>query len=475
MKLSWHLRIIQLSLVSLTMFSYAGCGSKSSDSDPDPAPSVSPNTPSSPSAKNNVSIVAGSLQLDPVATLARRTALTAATAYTGIGTNYSEVVVDGFKISLTGFSVGTGVFGTSTMTNVEVVDWSASPKELEIKDGFDGEVAAEANIPVGTYTWLQTKYLKDYSVKAYAYFDRNNDGTAEWTIYTTATGLKLVSGVLDMTTVTDYAYGLFSENNGATGSAATSGSITLPSVPFTVTAESKISLNLQIDSYRAFKAWDGREVTNWATNPPAVGATIDPTTVAAPGFPFNSAMVGAAGDTSKAYHFGSPAIARIYVPMFVTAAADSAKFKSETYLFASTSNFTPYNTTVTTIVFDASGVPVIGQVNGGDGNEHLHAGGKASFFEKVTDNSYSFYVGSTTGLTKPEWNDGGFYYNSDKTKATHQYSLFSSLTTVGGIGTIKLGNAPRCDDEYNYCVPDVSNVKTATNGATMTVHIKRVR
>ena len=161
--------------------------------------------------------------------------------------------------------------------------------------------------------------------------------------------------------------------------------------------------------------------------------------------------------------------------MFVTAAADSAKFKSETYLFASTSNFTPYNTTVTTIVFDASGVPVIGQVNGGDGNEHLHAGGKASFFEKVTDNSYSFYVGSTTGLTKPEWNDGGFYYNSDKTKATHQYSLFSSLTTVGGIGTIKLGNAPRCDDEYNYCVPDVSNVKTATNGATMTVHIKRVR
>jgi hypothetical protein len=432
----------------------------------------------------NVVVTAGSLAIEvgQMNLQEKLGLLTGAESYDGIGTNYSEVVVEGLKIKLTAVSFGSGVFGTSSMSEVSVFDWAKAPKELEIRDGFEGVIEESAAVPAGSYDWLKVGWLKAYELKGYAYFDRDNNGTADYTMYTSATEVKLVASMLDMSTVTDYAYFKYSgfDSNGPNDS---NGTITIPTEPLAVKDESKLYVNLKIDSYRAVKAWDGRlrnanGAVDWAANPPTVGQNWDPNVAPAMGFPFNSAMVGETSAQNRYFTIGTPAFAMTFVPMFVTASEEPRTIVAETYLMSWSGDYTPYNTSAFIVLIDsdasAVGVPFIGQVNGGDAIEHLHVGPTARHFTVNNDGSFNFYTGTATGGTKPEWNDGGFYYNRDIAKASHRVLNFPRLA-VGVESTALVGNAARCHDEYNYCVPDSGDVKSADNGATKVVHVKRVR
>jgi hypothetical protein len=444
---------------------------------------------------DNVIVTAGALSLggEGLSLQERYNLLTGAQGYEGIGTNYSEVVVEGFKLRLGGISFGKGVMGStsSNSSSTEVFNWSGNEKVVEIRDGFNASIEESAAVPAGEYDWLNVSWHKSYEIKAYAYFDRNYDGNADWTLYTSASGLQLVAGMLDMSTRSDYAY--YTQPLPAGESMPYNGTLTIPSEKLVVKADEKLYVNLLIDSFRCVKAWDGRIGSGsgdaWSVNAPTVkDGSFNPNHAPTMGFPFNSAMVETnVNNPGKPFKIGIPALAITGIPMFTTASNKRQKIRSETYLSSWTqSNYTPYNTSNFIVLFnegddpedETDDVPFIGAMNGGDGNEHLHVGSVVRHFSVNPNNTYNFYAGFTTGGGQsnphPEWNDGGYYYNREITHAGHRGLDFPRLAVdASGIG--KIGNATRCDDEYNYCVPDSNNVKSATNGATKDVYLKRVR
>jgi len=340
---------------------------------------------------------------------------------------------------------------------------------------------------------LAVSWNSQYQLKAYAYFDRDYNGTPDWTLYTSASGLQLVEGALDMSSRTDYSYAQLGSFGAQTGNNQT---ITIPSEPLVVTDDHKLFVNLFIDPFRCVKAWDGRLGSGggdpWSVNPPTAYATAEnpwnPAHAPTMGFPFNSAMVETnPANPGKPYKVGVPTFALTTLTMFTTASDKREKIRSEIYLGSWTQNkYTPYNTSNFIVLYnegedpeiESDDVPFIAAMNGGDGSEHLHIGSVVRHFSVNQDNTFNFYAGFTTGggqnNTHPEWNDGGYYYNRDIRFAGHRGLDFPRLA-VGASGVGKIGNATRCDDEYNYCVPDGANVKSATNGATKNIYLKRVR
>jgi hypothetical protein len=440
--------------------------------------------------ESNVIVTAGSLAIgtDGLSLSERFNLLSGPTAYDGIGTNYSEVVVEGFKIKLGGISFGSGVLGQANSSSQSVFNWNDDPKELEIRDGFNGTIEESAAVKEGTYDWLNVSWSKAYDLKAYAYFDRNYDGTPDWTMYTSAAGIQLASGMLDMSTRNDYDYLHYPAPQN--DSMPYNGTLTIPSEPLVVKKDEKLFVNLLIDTFRIVKAWDGRLGNGtggdpWTLNPPTVkDGSWNVNHAPTMGFPFNSAMVETNADSpGKPYKVGTPSFAITSVPMFATAADSREKIRSEIYLAAwQQNNYTPYNTSNFIVLYndgedssiESDDVPFIGAMNGGDGSEHLHVGSTVRHFTVNVDGTFNFYAGFTTGITKPEWNDGGYYYNRGIEYAGHRGLNFPRLA-VDASGSALIGNATRCDDEYNYCVPDNQNVKSATNGATKAIYLKRVR
>lgn len=403
--------------------------------------------------------------------------------YNGMGVLTSEAVVESFKIQISKISFGTKAPRTTGGTTKEFV----FDKEVEIADGLNSAVEVTGTLPEGTYVVASVGFKPTYKLKGYAYFDTDNDGTIDTTVYTTAAEVKKVTGRIAKAAMTDYAeykYGFMfthcssSVTDSVTDSAGECGTFSVFPEPIVVTASpdeadkdtstGAMVVNVLIDSTNIVTAWTGATgnytfKTNDATNTILGDSTKVPDPV---GFPLSSVCSdtkNSAGlNSCDFFPVGKPSFKLAYIPAF--AFLGTSKLTSQVYLVSKEqSNYNHYNSGTLQLVF-SDGKPLLGLINSkllGQydstvtpskyiGGQTPILGSVARLFE-ASGSTYTFYMDSgakdANGVE-----DGGLYYNNDKTMAGYIAEGFTPATAVGTEGTIVVKDGPRCKSEYDYCI-----------------------
>lgn len=418
--------------------------------------------------------------------------LTTEDPYPGIGINSGESVVEGLKIWLIGASIENQVDSDASNPanrTVQLFDWTAAPKELQIAKGYAGTISetVKGYLKPGEYNRMAISMLDKLSVKAYAYLDTDNDGTIDTTIYTTAAVVKKVAEVLDAAAMpTDYDYynygyiGALTADS-LTASTKTAGTLTVFDKPVVIPetevdakvaagdnsgaeATPPISLNLAlvVDTTYLLKAWDGRFGDSGSI--PNVRGTGK---IPQPQFPFPMDSDPAHGRRHDVgltqldfYPEGTPAFGLgNYVPMFAFAGVGKANF--QVYAFSLDQNYDSFwapnqassyrKTLIVTVALDKDGLPLLARTTSLAEGQELFMGALGRLFEKQTDGTYTFYTeyGVKDASGK---DDGGMYYHADKTMAGHSYTGFNVKAKAGDEFQVVQHDGPRCKAEYDYCV-----------------------
>jgi len=237
--------------------------------------------------------------------------------YAGMGEHSGESVVLGLKIKLTGITLSENPPGQSGGNGGSIFDWSASPRELQIENGFAGviEDSAVLNLPDGDYQVLQVNYLSQYDLKAYAYLDTDKDGEIDTTIYTKTTGVAAVPGLVLPENLVDldykhYGFTYTHNADSPTASTTTSFDFTLLPVPATIGAAAPTSRDVLPGEGGAGSSEGGAPGSEGgaagnAAGAPAAGGDDGSAGVSDPGSAGESGVAGAPGGEAGAGGGGS--------------------------------------------------------------------------------------------------------------------------------------------------------------------------
>lgn len=198
--------------------------------------------------------------------------------YEGMGVATSGAKVDSLKIFLNSVSFGTKIGSEGTVTSVEI------NQELDIADGVNTEVTGTGELDPETYSVVGLSFAPRFKIKAYAYFDTNNDGNIDTTVYTTADEIKKVVGRLDMSTATDYAeyeykflYIYCSSSPTNSEEPTNCGNLSILPEPVTIEAETSPKITVLITSFNTVFAWTGLGVADGYVT--SIGKYSDLTTI----------------------------------------------------------------------------------------------------------------------------------------------------------------------------------------------------
>jgi hypothetical protein len=413
--------------------------------------------------------------------------------YDGMGVVSSDAVVESFKIHVTTVAFNTKIPGSSgERTSPVTVD-----RELDIALGVNTAVEVTGTIDPGTYVSASVGFKPQFKIKAYAYMDTNNDGTIDTTVYTTATGVKKVASKVSMLPTKPGDYAEFTYrflylycSSSATASdpaVANCGTITFLPTPVEITEGASPTVTLVISSLKNVFAWTGDG------NDQGFGTTLqqmsdlsklgDGSTKLAPiNFPLDSPPCSGGNNNwgingCDLWPNGTPAFNVSYLPAF--AFLDTTDLESQVYLISTQSGkFGHYNSKAMTLVVK-DGVPQVGMISGQligaydftpttpasppaySGGTNPILGTVARIFEPTSGGEFTFYMDYGDDNNGVE--DGGLYYNNDKTMAGFIAEGFS-LKSLNGTGSFTVRDGPRCSDEYNYCFASAVNTKLINTG-----------
>jgi hypothetical protein len=443
--------------------------------------------------ENSVPIVVNALNLDTTMLSTSALALLGAGGpkdpdytvgeYDGMGVSTSDAVVETFKITLTGVT-----FASSTVTANELLVNSAEA-ELDISQGVNKPISINGNIPKGKWDRVTIGVKPEYKLKAYAYMDANNDGTTDTTVFTTADSVKKSDGRLTAEQLAAAGYATYNYKfmyvycsetpTGSTSSNCGTG-VVFPE-PFRTDeppvdeqgqprTDNTYEVTLLIDSTKVVTAWTGTS-GDYQMNGSEPSTTIlgNPARIpqASAGFPLSDTCSDTKNEngynTCDFFPFGKPAFKMNYLPAFAFLGKES--LSSQVYAVSTESgSWNHYNAGFIEVVL-SDGEPLFGRVFTTT-NWKLDQtvtpwkvvnssapilGSVVRLFEKNTD-SYTFYLdGGSKDANGTD--DGGLYYNNDKTMAGHIGSDFK-LTAVNATGTLTVKNGPRCKGEYDTCLGD---------------------
>ena len=349
--------------------------------------------------------------------------------YSGIGINYGNIMVDGFKIKLNGITVK----GKSGTSDVQLFDWSSAPRILEVAKGFNGGITDTGTLPNGIYQSLTIGIEPNYQIKAWAYLDTNNDDTVDTTIWTTATGIQKSNSKLaipgGLTNYDYYSYGFLylTTANSATNDTykvseftyfpapleITDAPTTTDSEGNTVDTPASYSVDVRLDTFQLPKAWDGTPGTrnapfDWGNNNGIPQASF---------FPDNQ-----------------PNFALQYLAMFGFFNEPNAV--SETYAISNSNLFPTNQTQLMTMVFNGNGRPIAGRLRDNGG---LSLNQFTALFTETSAGVFSFGTG-----------DGALLYNSDPAAVQQNIEGFQRLAIGDSALTITVTDGPDCASSPAY-------------------------
>lgn len=391
--------------------------------------------------------------------------------YPGIGMNYGDAIVEGMRIQLRKVDIQTVNSETGGYaTSVNLVSFGEEGKTLEISEGFNGkiETSAEVTVAPGTYSQAAITIDNSLSLKAYAYLDRNNDGTIDATVWTTATEVKidttkkLAPGAMPGYDWYTYPWLLSTIADSLTDNTSRPATmITQLSKPVIVTdkgvetdgvVDQKLSISLLVDTFRIVKVWDGRfqlgNFDSW------VSGSGDASIIPSPVFPFpysdnDTRVMNGNLKIGDFYPVSKPAFA---LNNMVSAYAfiNKTSVKAQNYLVSKTADITPYNNQLMTVLLDDDGSPMFAKFGLGESNGTLHIGAMGKVFAKQADSTYTFATSYGMKDAGGKW-DGGLMSSDDLDKAGHLFSGFRKLA-IGQRAEMKMNDGKRCKEEYDYCV-----------------------
>lgn len=467
----------RVGLLAVVLGLSLGCGKKDDDQDTNSVPIVvnALNLDTTMiSAESAVALLGAGGPKDPDYTVGE---------YDGMGVSTSDAVVETFKITLTGVT-----FASATVTANELLV-SADDSELDISQGVNKPLTITGNIPKGEWDRVTVGMKPEYKLKAYAYMDINNDGTTDTTVFTSANEIKKSTGRLSAAELVAAGYAVYNYkfmyincSESPTGSTASNcGTGVVFPEPFRTdeppvdelgqAREDNIyEVSLLIDSTKVVTAWTGTSGSYQMNgSDPSITVLGDPTKVpqASAGFPLSD--VCSDNKNSYGYNncdffpFGKPAFKMNYLPGF--AFLGTKTLSSHVYAVSTEAgSWNHYNTGFIEVVL-SNNEPLFGRVFT-TSNWKLDQtvtpwkvvssaapllGSVVRLFEKNTD-SYTFHLDGG-GKDANGVDDGGLYYNNDKTMAGHIASGFK-LTAVNATGTLSVKNGPRCKSEYDTCLGD---------------------
>jgi len=402
--------------------------------------------------------------------------------YDGMGVSTSDAVVEAFKITLSTIS-----FGNATTS---AASFQIENGLLDITQGANSSVSVTGTLPSGKWDRVNIQFKPYYDLKAYAYMDSDNDGTIDRTVFTTVAEVKMENGRLTKAQMeeagyAEYHYGFAythcseSTTNSVNGDCAT---ISVFPEPFDIdapipepTVEGEVKpetheVNLLIDSTKVVSAWIGTSGTYFVdgTEPTTTflgDATKIPKAV---GFPESTVCSDTKNtwgyDSCDYFPYGKPAFKLNYIPAF--AFLSTAGLSSQVYQ-VSTENgsWNHYNSGTMQFVVK-NNVPQMGLVfttpNGAVDFTQTPPkfirgvgplmGSVSRLFEDDGSGTYTFYQDYSM-VDETGKNDGGLYYNNDKSMAGYIVTGFK-LTDVGALQTIVVKDGPRCKGEYDNCAGD---------------------
>lgn len=410
--------------------------------------------------------------------------------YDGMGVLTSDAVVDSLKIVLKSVNIMNGM-NQST-------EFPFEEKELEISGGVNEAVTVKGILSKGSYDRVSVSFKPMFKLKAYAYMDTNNDGTIDTTVYTTPTAVVKTASRLSTAQMTaagygEYKYGfayIHCSDSVTDSKEGQCGTISVFETPFNTEEPQKdadgneiasdYTVNILIDSTKIVKAWTGDTSGTYQVDGSTPTTTFlgNGTNIPMPtGFPLSDTCSDTKNqwgfNTCDFYKPGTPAFKLEYLPAF--AFLGTANLTSQVYLVSTESGvWNHYNAAMIQLVL-RSGKPVFGLSNSPlnlsfdqtvtPWRAKSHAapiiGSVVRLFEQTAESTYTFYMDggskSAAGV-----DDGGLYYNNDKTMAGYIGEGFKILP-LNGTGTLTVKDGPRCKSEYDYCV------------GTRTYYVKRLK
>ncbi|MBP6738744.1 MAG: hypothetical protein KA146_02085 [Leptospiraceae bacterium] len=356
--------------------------------------------------------------------------------YPGMGVHGGNTVVDGLKIKLTKINlipVGSGSGGGG------LFDWTTSPKELEVSKGFNGAITDTGILANGEYSGLSIGISPNYSIKAWAYLDTNNDGTVDTTVWTTASGIQKVASKLASTSAManydyyKYSFLYVSSATSATNDTAIVGEFTYFTNTLTVTdapktkskdsdgneieidTPSSYSIDIRLDTFQLPKVWDGVPDTRLE--------------------PFSSGNNNGI-PTSSFFPDNQPNFALQYLALF--GFYNQQNSVSETYAFSNSNSFLTGSTQLFTIVFDNAGNPLAGRVRDRGGLDLNQF--PALYKKEASGTTWSFGIG-----------DAAVLYNQDTNAVQKNISGFKRLNIGDAAVQITVTDGPACASSSNAC------------------------
>lgn len=428
--------------------------------------------------ERKVTVKASSLALTPSETALRLLAGPEAPDYTGneydgMGVLSSEAVVEGFKIKLTTVMFGSGMGKSSELSFPE--------EELEIADGVNSSVSVTGKLDEGKWDRVSVGFKPWYKLKAYAYMDSNNDGTIDTTVFTTPDEVKKAAARLSKAEMEGQGYGEFEYgftyvhcSDSATASTkGNCGTISVFTEPFDTAAmaeDAEVTVNLLIDSTKVVTAWTGGTGTyQFKGDVPTADILGDTTKVPNPkNFPLSDTCSDTKNDwglnSCDFFPLDKPAFRLQYLPAF--AFLDTTDLSSRVFAVSKEDgSWNHYNSGTIQIVFKGD-APQLGLAFTDPSGDYDYdkspvalktstgpvLGSVARIFEKDGD-TYTFYMdGSNKDADGND--DGGLYYNNDKSMAGYIVEGFDASLAVDGVSTITVKDGPRCKGEYDNCIGD---------------------
>ncbi|GEM_PF-2626526 len=321
-----------------------------------------------------------------------------------------SAVVDGIKIKLE--TVYFYPVDPGGITGI-AFDWGGSPREFEFTNEFSVPVTETSTVLAETYGFLCIMPRDEYSLKAWAYLDADEDGIADKTIWTTPGGIQSVDQKYNSTAqMTDYGYYQYPFS--------TISNVGTPFQPALVVQESgSYQVEICLDTFKTVQVWDGTGSERppwayWGSNTPNTGPNTD-------WFPDGETNFCCVGMNL----FG-------FVNQGVTC---------ESY-FMSVSDPPGYNdSNLMTVIYDDQGVPILARIRSTGGYQYPEQ---------------SFCVGCTTNIfqeTSPGIYKIGIPHGFIENLATAEVTDW-----INGFKKMEVGDAP-IPLTMEYSVPDSGYLK----------------
>lgn len=417
----------KISMVIASIFVIAGCGGSSNNSKP-----------------VTMTITGFDSSVSQTANIAKATL--SVTDYVGIGEHYGEAVVDGLKIRIRGASV----YGDAGGTIAEIIDYGDSPENLEIAMGLSGTISGSGTLPNGTYKHLKVHVEPQYDLKAYAYLDRDQDGTPDTTIWTTPDGIQMSASQISSTSdMTDYGYFHYGFRNAGTANSATNSTfddavdgetthfvqpLVIDDAPTYTDSRGEVvnrpsiyTLDARIDANRIVRVWDGTPESR--ENSTAFNVTNNNGIAITNFFPDNE-----------------PNFALLSIPLY--AYMNESGLQVKTYALSDNAGFPSSETQYMTVVYLGNGVPAEGKVSGwgGPGFQPETFG-----FELVSENVYKAWNGGNGG-------DGLAVFKSESFNIINDFPINVEGTAM----TLNIIDGEGCSSNPSQCF------------GTRTAYVKRI-